>query len=126
MGDDLEPAAITRLDRLGMLISSACLVHCLALPLLTALLPFLSLSLPGDEWTHRVLLAMALPVTGLALFRGWRRHRAAVPTICGAAGLMMIAAGLFPGSEIAEAALTVTGGLIVVGAHLMNWRARHG
>ncbi|MBN9505823.1 MAG: MerC domain-containing protein [Altererythrobacter sp.] len=117
---------LSGLDRLGMVISSACLVHCLALPLLTALLPFLSTTLPGDEWTHKALLGMALPVTGLALLRGWQRHRSAAPAIAGAIGLGIVATALFVETELVESALTVTGGLIVVWAHLRNWRVRHG
>jgi hypothetical protein len=116
---------ISRLDRLGMAISSACLIHCLALPLLSAALPFLSVTLPGEEWVHRLLLGMAIPVTGLALLRGWQRHRAAGPALAGIIGLAIIAFALFVEDEAIEAILTVTGGLIVVGAHLGNWRANH-
>jgi hypothetical protein len=123
---DAGNGPLSALDRLGMVISSACLVHCMALPLLTALLPFLSTTLPGDEWTHKALLGMALPVTGLALLRGWQRHRSAVPAVAGAIGLGIIGGALFVETDLVESALTVTGGLIVVWAHLRNWRIRHG
>lgn len=116
---------ISRLDRLGMAISSACLIHCLALPLLSAALPFLSATLPGDEWIHLLLLSMAIPVTGFALLRGWQRHRAAGPALAGTIGLAIIAFALCAGNETIETILTVTGGLFVVGAHLGNWRANH-
>jgi hypothetical protein len=126
MNSDTGNGRLTGLDRLGMVISSACLVHCLALPLLTALLPFLSTTLPGDEWTHKALLGMALPITGLALLRGWQRHRTAAPAIIGAIGLSLVATALFVETVALESVLTVTGGLIVVWAHLRNWRVGHG
>lgn len=117
---------LSGLDRLGMAISSACLIHCLAFPLLTATLPFLSVALPGDEWTHKVLLGLAVPVTGFALYRGWLRHRSIAPSVVGAIGLGVIGAALFAPNEAIESALSVAGGLTVVWAHLGNWRARHG
>ncbi|HWK41369.1 MAG TPA: MerC domain-containing protein [Croceibacterium sp.] len=123
MSGNVGSTRLSGLDRMGMMISGICLIHCLALPLIAALLPFFAVTLPGDEWTHRVLLGMALPVTGFALLRGWRRHRAAGPAITGAVGLGLIATALFVPEETMEVALTVVGGLIVIRAHIGNWRA---
>ncbi|WP_172593153.1 MerC domain-containing protein [Altererythrobacter sp. B11] len=122
MNSPASSASLSRLDRLGMAVSSLCLVHCLALPVLTALLPFFAAELPGDEWIHPLLLGLALPVTGLALLRGWLRHRLARPAALGAAGLAIIASALLAPHGVAESALTVVGGLLVVWAHVLNWR----
>lgn len=121
MNADTPGAALSSLDRWGIMISSACLVHCLALPLLGAMLPLFAASLPADEWVHPLLLGAALPVTGLALLRGYRRHRRARPALIGCLGLALIAGALFSGAA-AEAALTAAGGLLVAGAHVLNWR----
>lgn len=115
---------LSRLDRWGIIISSACLVHCLALPLVLALLPAFASSLPPDSWVHPVLIGMALPVTGAALWRGYRLHRRAGPALTGVTGLALIAAALLARGGPAEPALTVMGGLIVSAAHIFNWR-RH-
>ncbi|BDD66169.1 membrane protein [Sphingobium sp. TA15] len=113
---------LSRMDRWGIIISSACLVHCLALPLAIALLPAIASSLPSDSWVHPVLIGLALPVTGGALWRGYRTHLRAVPALLGALGLGFIASALFARGGLAEPALTVFGGLLVSAAHILNWR----
>jgi len=110
------------LDRMGIVISSICLVHCLALPLLIALLPVVASALPADGWVHPLLIGLALPVTGLALWRGYRRHRRIVPTSLGIAGLGLIALAL-AAEGWGEALLTVGGGVLVSLAHILNWRS---
>ena len=59
-----------RLDSLGVLLSGICIVHCLALPLLLALLPFLGGSLLGGHSFHEYLLLAVLPVSLVALGLG--------------------------------------------------------
>lgn len=114
------------LDRWGIFISSICLVHCLALPIVIALLPAMSSFLPPDNWVHPVLIGLALPVTGVALMRGYLTHRAWRAPLLGAAGLALISAGvLLDALPVAAAILTVAGGLLVAAAHVTNWRA-HG
>ncbi len=117
--------ALSTLDRWGMVVSSLCLIHCLALPLVAAFLPLLAVPLAGDEWVHSVLLAIALPVSGMALVRGFRAHRAAGPAILGAFGLAGIACAIVVRADMAERILTVAGGLLVARAHWLNWKSHH-
>lgn len=112
--------AMPRLDRWGIVVSAACLVHCLALPLLTAALPLLALAPGQTRWVHPVLLVLALNVTGLALWQGYRRHRRVRPALVGAPGIAAIAAALWAG-ERAETILTVAGVALVGAAHWLNW-----
>ena len=123
--DAIDPdLPLSRLDRLGMLVSSLCLVHCLALPLMIAALPALGNTLPSDAMIHSALILVALPVTGYALLRGYRTHRRTPPLLIGAVGMLLVAAALFVGPRIyLEQALTILGGLLVTGAHLINWRS---
>jgi len=113
---------MSRLDRWGMAISTLCLVHCVALPVALAFLPAFVSVLPGDEWVHPLLIGLALPVTGLALWRGYADHGQLAPALIGSAGLLLIGAALFFRGTIDEQVLTVGGGLVVASAHLLNWR----
>jgi len=113
---------ISRLDRVGMVISAVCLIHCLALPILAGMLPLFAAVLPDDEWVHPLLFGLALPISGAALVRGYIVHRLASAAAIGALGLAAIAAALRVETIGAETALTVAGGIAIVAAHLLNWR----
>ena len=103
----------------------ACLAHCLALPLLFALVPVLSSVLPVPEHFHIIALALAIPATAGALFAGYRRHRLAGPLIAGTIGLSLLAlAAIHWGETPLEMPITVLGSIAIAIAHLANWRFR--
>ena len=113
---------LSRLDRAGIFISSICFAHCLALPIVIALLPALAPLLPPDVWVHALLFSTALPVTGFTLWRGYRMHADPRPLLFGLLGLGLVGCGLFAAGPIAGAALTVLGGAAIGCAHLLNLR----
>ena len=122
-GDGDRANRPTRLDQLGIILSSVCLVHCIVFPIIIAALPAIATSLPADQWVHPVLLATALPVTGFALWRGFRAHGDSRSSWLGALGLVLIAVALLSGvGFLVETVLTVLGGLLVTSAHIFNWR----
>ena len=103
----------------------ACLVHCLALPLLFALVPVISAVLPIPEHFHVIALGLAIPATGGALFAGYRRHRIAAPLLAGTAGLVLLTLGATHWEATPqETPITVLGSLCIAAAHLANWRYR--
>lgn len=114
----------TLLDSAAIGASLLCLIHCIGLPILFALLPALaSIGLPSSEWLHLLLLLTAIPVSALALVGGWRAHGRVVPMLLGALGLAGLAAGLaFDSVPGAETALTVAGSLALAMAHIGNWQ----
>ena len=103
----------------------ACLVHCLALPLLVAVIPVISTVLPIPEHFHMIALGLAVPATGGALFAGYRRHRLAAPLLAGTAGLVLLTLGATHWEATPfETPVTVFGSLCIAAAHLANWRYR--
>ena len=123
-----HPAALSRprgtLDMAAALLSSLCLIHCIAIPVAIALLPTVALVIPDLPWLHAGLLLLAIPASGIALLRGWRVHRDAVPAAVGAVGLLVMASALLAETHsMTEVALTVSGGLLVAAGHLLNLRA---
>lgn len=62
------------LDAGAVALSSLCLLHCLALPLLAAALPLFG-TWAEAEWVHLLFVAIALPLTGYALWRAERNTR---------------------------------------------------
>ncbi|WP_157219815.1 MerC domain-containing protein [Flavisphingomonas formosensis] len=113
------------LDGLAIGASATCLVHCLALPLLFALLPALGRWVDPHGYFHLAMLAFALPTSALALIGGWWRHHNLAALLLGPAGLVLMTLGVvFAEREIVETILTVSGSLMLASAHIANWKAR--
>ena len=103
----------------------ACLVHCIALPVIIALLPAVATVVPIPETFHILALVFAVPATGGALYIGYRHHRLAAPLLIGSAGLLLLALGVLHWGETPlEAPVTIFGSLLIGGAHVANWRLR--
>jgi len=118
----------TKLDGAGLVISFVCLVHCLALPVLAALVPTLGIWLSPleDHRVHVWLLAIAAPVSLAALTLGARRLGTLRWLMLGSVGLGGMLAGVLPiaGGEY-ERALTTAGVSLLGVAHLGNWTLLH-
>ena len=110
-----------RLDRVGVLLSGLCALHCLAGLLLVA-----GLGLGGGVLLapaiHRIGLALAIAVGSVTLVLGVVRHGDPVPLQVGAAGIAFMAFALFVGHGTAEAVLTIMGVALLAWAHLRNLR----
>lgn len=114
------------LERAAVSASALCLAHCLALPILFALVPSLSSALSIPQGIHLWLLAVAVPMASAALLQGRAVHGGVAPLLIGLAGLMLMAAGaLVWGETSAETPMTVAGSIILSVAHVVNWRKRH-
>ncbi|HEL5085468.1 TPA: MerC family mercury resistance protein, partial [Stenotrophomonas maltophilia] len=112
------------LDAGAVALSSLCLLHCLALPLLAAALPLFG-TWAEAEWVHLLFVTIALPLTGYALWRAERRHP--LPVLAWAAagvglGLLLAGALALPSHDW-ETPMTVTGSLLLAATHI--WNARH-
>ena len=112
-----------RLDRVGVVLSGLCMVHCLAGLLLVAGLGVGGGVLLAPE-IHRIGLALAIAVGSVTLVLGVIRHRDPVPLQVGAAGISFMAVALFVGHGTAEGVLTIMGVALLAWAHLRN--LRHG
>ncbi|WP_234179472.1 MerC family mercury resistance protein [Sphingopyxis sp. NFH-91] len=120
-------------DLIGVGLSLACLVHCLALPLLLLAAPALSAWLSLPESFHAVILLLAAPAAALALAEDRRHHRHCYPVAAAPIGLALLAAGLAAHEgwvggldpETGDRLFTTMGALALASAHIVNWRLRH-
>ena len=114
------------LDIIGLVLSATCLVHCLLLPVVLALVPLSALVGLSDTAFHFVLAWIILPISGLALALGVLRHRRWSIALIGGGGIALLFTAAFIGHEgagtAAERWLTVAGSLLIAGAHLVNFR----
>ncbi|WP_313347945.1 MerC domain-containing protein [Stenotrophomonas sp.] len=114
------------LDAGAIALSSLCLLHCLALPLLAAALPLMGVWAEA-EWVHVLFVAIAAPTTGFALWRAHRQQRLpAAAFLSAATGLLLLLAGAagWPTHD-AETPMTVAGSLLLAATHLWNAWRRH-
>ena len=116
-------------DRMGMTLSMACAIHCLAMPVLIPLLPLLAGSFLTGETTESVILTVTLLIAAPTLFRGYLKHRKfRVPAIF-LLGLLFLA--LRPGAfhhdhvhegEVWHFVLAALAGLSLAIGHWLNLR----
>ncbi|WP_416359619.1 MerC domain-containing protein [Alteromonas macleodii] len=121
-------------DRLAMLLSSLCVIHCLLTPILLISIPALAgVSILNDETFHQILLFFVLPIGVFALSLGYLHHKNKWVVFAGVFGLTLLSSPLLVewiglGHEVlgeyGEVIITVIASFIIVGAHLINYRLR--
>lgn len=124
---DLGPdKAILSLDNLGIFASIACLIHCLAMPVIIATVPFLGLNLSflQEEWVENVLIILIVGFAIFAIVPGYFRHKKPIALVGLTLGLLFLGAVAFGRGTLvkdeSELVLIAVGNLILVLTHLFN------
>lgn len=110
------------LDQVAVALSGLCLVHCLLLPVAIAIIPFLGQV--DESHFHLQMLVLVLPVSGIALLLGFRRHGDRRIIVAGIVGLLLLVVGgtlahsLY--GVVADRTLTILGSLILAATHYRN------
>ena len=105
-------------DTLGVVISSLCIVHCLALPIIGLMLPIVGV-VSENEWLHKILVIMALPLFINLAFKSNKAY-IVLSAIMGIA--LLFAGAFFEALHDYEVIMTVIGAAVLGGAHLQNLR----
>lgn len=110
------------LDGAAVGLSALCLVHCLALPLLVAGLPFLAQFAEGH--LHAQMLVIVVPLSIVALGLGFRHHRNLRIVTAGLVGMALLTIGATVAHDnwgiTADRFFTITGSLVLAAAHFFN------
>ena len=109
------------IDQIGIGLSLACAVHCLAAPLLLTALPLLGLSFVADELTEVVLLSSALVLAVGSLCWGFRQHKSGRVFLLLAVAVALIATGRLFAEDRSESLLVVAGAVLLAASHALNW-----
>lgn len=117
-----SPNVATRLDRMAIGLSALCAVHCVATILLLGALSSLGYFFAAPI-IHEAGLALAIILGAIALGAGLRRHRLVWPSLIGLAGLSLMGVALMLSHGAGEAAVTITGVLLVAFSHYLNMKA---
>ena len=112
---------VAELDLLAAVLSVACLIHCLALPLLISVLA-LSVPFTENEAVHIGLVLMAAPATLWVIHKSRAMRNQRLFIAAASIGLVILLSGTFlPPLAQFEEPLTVVGALILASAHLWHW-----
>ncbi|PSL23766.1 MerC domain-containing protein [Chitinophaga ginsengisoli] len=118
-----KPAYQVKWDAIGIGASLACAVHCVLLPVI-----FTTFSLFGVEILENVFLEVltvlvSMTAGGWAIWRGYiRLHRQKAVLVYFATGLLLMVAGNFVSAVSLEMGLKIIGAILVITAHIKNWR----
>lgn len=126
--DDNSSNHLSFLDNTAVALSGICLLHCLTLPVLIALLPFMGQF--GEGHFHIQMLLVVLPVSVIAFTLGFRRHHVKSVIAWGSIGILLLVLGATVVHSsfglVADRTVTICAALILAFAHYFNNRfSRH-
>ena len=117
--------AISSADKIAISLSSLCVIHCFATPLLLVLLPATMLVNINPEAFHFWMVLAVIPTSIYALTLGCIRHRRLYIALYAVVGLATLLASVILGEhylgEIGEKIVTVIGAGIIAYAHYQNF-----
>lgn len=120
--DQDTPKKTNWLDGTAVVLSALCLVHCLALPLIVIVVPFLAQFAEGH--LHLQMLVFVLPLSTFALAIGFHRHRNSRILSAGIVGMLLLIIGATVAHThlglLADRAFTICGSLTLATAHYFN------
>jgi hypothetical protein len=114
-------------DQVAITLSAVCIVHCLAVPVLVAVLPIAAISFGESEHFHGLMLWLVVPTSVVGFALGYRLHRSAGIVALGTVGVLVLATAAVYGHtawpEVAEVLVSVGGSLLLGSAHWLNFRS---
>ena len=113
-------------DSLAMGLSTACAIHCFFAPTLIIFSYGISTFSLESELVHYAIVALAVPISSIALAIGYRNHKKASYAILGIVGLSVLILAVILGenllSELGEQLVTLAGSILVAFSHFKNYR----
>lgn len=113
-------------DRIAIGLSIMCTLHCLALPVLLALLPSLAALGLDNERFHVWMVVAVLPTSIYALTLGCKQNKRYQLLFFGLTGLSLLVMALILGEErigeFGEKTLTIIGACFVATGHWFNFK----
>jgi hypothetical protein len=122
-----KPMIVSRyLDRIAITLSTICIVHCLAMPLVIAMLPIAAVTFGSDGHFHALMLWLVVPTSAVGFALGYRVHAKAGIVVTGAIAVAILAVTALWGhgawDATTEVAVNVAASLLLASAHWRNFR----
>lgn len=104
---------------LGLSASFLCLIHCLALPLIT---PFLPLLASHNHWVVEGVFVLLISLSTLTIYRGFREHEDARALWLGVVAFALLLTSLLLEHHSLQIVLSVSGAALMTTAHYLNFK----
>ena len=112
---------VARLDLYAAGLSTLCVLHCVALPVLVALMPVVAQA-AESELVHQVLVVIAVPVSLRVVWKTGLAPGSRLFVGAALVGLGLLLLGGFVEAVSAyEVPITVAGGALLGSAHIWHW-----
>ncbi len=113
-------------DKMAITLSVACVAHCLLMPSVAILAYGFAPFTIDNEFIHKLILLVALPVSLFALTKGYIAHKtfSVVPIVLCGLGFLTVSVILGEDilGEVGEKGLTLLGSVLVSLGHYQNYR----
>lgn len=114
----------TKIDAAAISLSGLCLAHCLALPFLASVIPFLGAA-AEMEWLHKTFVFLAALFVAFALATAPKHSSRMTFVVLAIIGIGLLFTGAFIEQfHDHETLLTTIGAVVLASAHLVRWRAQ--
>lgn len=111
-------------DAIGIGASLACAIHCVLLPIIFTTVTLFGIEILENPYFEVLTLLVSMSVGGWAIWRGYRKHHHQKNLIIlFLTGLILMIAGNFVEYMPAEMGLKIIGAILIITAHVKNWRA---
>lgn len=125
------------LDKVGMLLSGLCVIHCIATPFLIMFSPMVA-HFFDSKWSHLGIFLFIVPVAYFTFWRFYKNHRNKKPMILGTIGILLLCLALLSpghGWEIGgehfhshnqehfhylDTIINIVGSIILMSGHWLN------
>ena len=112
---------VARLDLCAAGLSTLCVLHCVALPVLLSLMPVVAQA-AESELVHRVLVVAAVPMSLRVIWKTRPVHGNGLFVGAASVGLVvLLLAAFIEAVSPYEEPITVAGGVLLGSAHLWHW-----
>ena len=115
-------------DRIGILLSALCCIHCMAIPFLIIFAPAMS-DIFQNEIIHTVAIVLVVPVGLYSFISKLKVHKNKTPLFIGILGMLTLISGhlfhefsVVKDIHIIEIISSIVGGVALVVAHIYNVR----
>ena len=111
-------------DKFAMSLSLICAIHCLFAPSFLILTSTLLSFSYDNEFIHKMIVLLAVPISIFALTSGYRAHKNQSIVLVGSIGLLILIMAVLLGENIlgeyGEKGITLLGSSLIIFSHYRN------